>query len=80
MKNQINRRKVVAGLGVAPVAAVIGIPTSGAAQAMTPLERIKHHLKELEAAFLDYYPDSTIHTTFNTVLGQLEMLSEQSRI
>ena len=60
----VNRRKVIAGLAVAPLA---GVAASLPAQAMTPLERIRYHLSALEAAFRDYYPDSTVKATFNEV-------------
>ncbi len=62
MSARHTRRRVVTALAVAPLA---GVAAALPAQAMTPLERIEHHLGELEAVFQDYYPDTEIYATFN---------------
>ena len=48
------RRNVIAGLAVAPLA---GVAASLPAQAMTPEERVAHHVEGIRQAFREIHPD-----------------------
>ena len=67
----MNRRRFMkASVATAAGSAIAALPAQ--ALAMTPEERIRHHLKELQEAFQEHYPDAPrIHATFNETTPEM---------
>ena len=60
----LDRRSVLAGIGVAATAAPIGALAQGVGKVVTrsPREQFEYHVREVEKALLDCYPGSKVVT------------------
>jgi len=54
---KISRRKALTGAGCAGLAVVVATGVAGAAQAMTPQERIEQHVEGIRQAFREIHPN-----------------------